>query len=139
MLREPRIVKHPSLNIQLRNNPLCATRHDQPGIPRRVGQELLHRLGGTDDDHRRVSDVRARTTQATARLNPIERPHNPEPFIWTATGDQILEKVRRGRVSLAAITTRSAAVVGDVEGVSAHASRQHAAFDFIDGSFGQRC
>jgi hypothetical protein len=26
-----------------------------------------------------------------------------------------------------------------VEGVSAHASRQHAAFDFIDGSFGQRC
>jgi transposase len=32
--------------------------------------------------------------------------HNtdPEPFTWTATTDQILEKVRRGRVTLDAIT-----------------------------------
>jgi transposase len=30
---------------------------------------------------------------------------NPEPFIWTATADQILEKVRRGRVALDAITS----------------------------------
>jgi transposase len=30
---------------------------------------------------------------------------NPQPFIWTATADQILEKVRRGRVTLDAITT----------------------------------
>ena len=32
--------------------------------------------------------------------------HNnePKPFIWTATTDQILEKVRRGRVTLHAIT-----------------------------------
>ena len=32
--------------------------------------------------------------------------HNqdPEPFTWTATTDQILEKVRRGRVALDAIT-----------------------------------
>ena len=31
--------------------------------------------------------------------------HNddPEPFKWTATADQILEKVRRGRVTLNAI------------------------------------
>ena len=31
--------------------------------------------------------------------------HNrtPEPFQWTATADQILEKVRRGRVTLDAI------------------------------------
>ena len=29
---------------------------------------------------------------------------NPEPFQWTATADQILEKVRRGRVTLDAIT-----------------------------------
>jgi transposase len=29
---------------------------------------------------------------------------NPEPFKWTATTDQILEKVRRGRVTLDAIT-----------------------------------
>ena len=31
--------------------------------------------------------------------------HNerPEPFRWTATADQILEKVRRGRVTLNAI------------------------------------
>jgi len=29
---------------------------------------------------------------------------NPKPFQWTATTDQILEKVRRGRVSLDAIT-----------------------------------
>ena len=28
---------------------------------------------------------------------------NPEPFQWTATADQILEKVRRGRVTLNAI------------------------------------
>jgi transposase len=30
---------------------------------------------------------------------------NPQPFVWTATADQILEKVRRGRVALEAITT----------------------------------
>jgi transposase len=29
---------------------------------------------------------------------------NPQPFTWTATTDQILEKVRRGRVTLDAIT-----------------------------------
>jgi hypothetical protein len=29
---------------------------------------------------------------------------NPQPFIWTATADQILAKVRRGRVALDAIT-----------------------------------
>ena len=29
---------------------------------------------------------------------------NPEPFTWTATTDQILEKIRRGRVTLQAIT-----------------------------------
>ena len=29
---------------------------------------------------------------------------NPQPFIWTATADQILAKVRRGRVTLDAIT-----------------------------------
>jgi transposase/predicted transcriptional regulator len=29
---------------------------------------------------------------------------NPQPFVWTATTDQILEKVRRGRVALDAIT-----------------------------------
>ena len=30
---------------------------------------------------------------------------NPEPFQWTATTDQILEKVRRGRVTLDAIAS----------------------------------
>jgi hypothetical protein len=30
---------------------------------------------------------------------------NPQPFLWTATADQILEKVRRGRVTLAGITS----------------------------------
>jgi len=29
---------------------------------------------------------------------------NPEPFVWTATAEQILEKVRRGRLTLDAIT-----------------------------------
>jgi transposase len=29
---------------------------------------------------------------------------NPEPFVWTASADAILEKVRRGRVALHAIT-----------------------------------
>ena len=29
---------------------------------------------------------------------------NPQPFIWTATAEQILAKVRRGRVTLDAIT-----------------------------------
>jgi transposase len=28
---------------------------------------------------------------------------NPEPFVWTATADSILEKVRRGRVTLESI------------------------------------
>src|SRR5665213_2916639 len=30
---------------------------------------------------------------------------NPEPFVWTATAEQILTKVRRGRVALETITT----------------------------------
>jgi transposase len=30
---------------------------------------------------------------------------NPEPFVWTATADSILEKVRRGRVALDEITS----------------------------------
>jgi hypothetical protein len=30
--------------------------------------------------------------------------HDPKPFVWTATADQILAKVRRGRVALDAIT-----------------------------------
>jgi transposase len=29
---------------------------------------------------------------------------NPDPFVWTATAEDILEKVRRGRVALSAIT-----------------------------------
>ncbi len=29
---------------------------------------------------------------------------NPQPFQWTATSEQILSKVRRGRVTLDAIT-----------------------------------
>lgn len=29
---------------------------------------------------------------------------DPQPFVWTATAEQILEKVRRGRVALDAIT-----------------------------------
>ncbi len=31
--------------------------------------------------------------------------NNPEPFLWTATADEILAKVRRGRVTLETITT----------------------------------
>ena len=30
---------------------------------------------------------------------------NPEPFIWTATAEQILTKVQRGRATLNTITT----------------------------------
>jgi len=30
---------------------------------------------------------------------------NPEPFVWTATAEQILEKVQRGRITLKTITT----------------------------------
>jgi hypothetical protein len=30
---------------------------------------------------------------------------DPTPFVWTATADEILEKVRRGRVTLDTITT----------------------------------
>ena len=29
---------------------------------------------------------------------------NPEPFVWTQTAEQILAKVRRGRLTLDAIT-----------------------------------
>jgi transposase len=32
---------------------------------------------------------------------------NPTPFVWTATADSILEKVRRGRVVLETITTKN--------------------------------
>ena len=31
--------------------------------------------------------------------------NNPKPFLWTAAADQIVEKVRRGRIALDAITT----------------------------------
>jgi hypothetical protein len=30
--------------------------------------------------------------------------NNPRPFVWTASADEILEKVRRGRVALGRIT-----------------------------------
>jgi hypothetical protein len=30
---------------------------------------------------------------------------HPAPFTWTATAEEILEKVRRGRVTLKSITT----------------------------------
>ena len=30
---------------------------------------------------------------------------DPRPFVWTATAEEILEKVRRGRVTLEQITT----------------------------------
>ncbi|HZL48579.1 MAG TPA: IS630 family transposase, partial [Solirubrobacteraceae bacterium] len=30
---------------------------------------------------------------------------NPEPFVWTATAEQILTKVQRGRATLNTITT----------------------------------
>ena len=39
---------------------------------------------------------------AVAYLNANNQ--DPKPFIWTATADQILAKVRRGRITLAAIT-----------------------------------
>jgi hypothetical protein len=29
---------------------------------------------------------------------------NPKPFVWTATAESILEKVRRGRVALQAVS-----------------------------------
>ncbi len=32
---------------------------------------------------------------------------NPQPFVWTATAEQILEKVRRGRVALDAIASQN--------------------------------
>jgi len=31
--------------------------------------------------------------------------NNPKPFVWTATAEEILEKVRRGRVTLERITS----------------------------------
>ena len=48
------------------------------------------------------------------RTRPGRREHtylaanynNPEPFIWTATAEQILAKVRRGRVTLDAMTDK---------------------------------
>jgi hypothetical protein len=32
---------------------------------------------------------------------------HPEPSVWTATAEQILEKVRRGRLTLDAITNQN--------------------------------
>ena len=48
-------------------------------------------------------------TSVPALINAIEtyltaHNHDPQPFRWTATTEQILEKVRRGRVTLNAIT-----------------------------------
>jgi len=41
-----------------------------------------------------------------AAIDSYLEAHNidPQPFIWTATAEQILEKVRRGRVTLKTIT-----------------------------------
>ena len=33
--------------------------------------------------------------------------HDPEPFVWTATAESILAKVRRGRVTLTQVTTQN--------------------------------
>jgi hypothetical protein len=32
---------------------------------------------------------------------------NPKPFLWTATAEQILAKVRRGRVTLKQVTAQN--------------------------------
>ena len=32
---------------------------------------------------------------------------NPEPFVWTATADEILTKVRRGRITLNQLATQN--------------------------------
>jgi transposase len=32
--------------------------------------------------------------------------HDPKPFVWTATAESILEKVRRGRVTLEQVVTQ---------------------------------
>jgi hypothetical protein len=41
----------------------------------------------------------------TAIDNYLEASNNdPTPFVWTATAEQILAKVRRGRVTLTTIT-----------------------------------
>lgn len=42
-----------------------------------------------------------------AAINAYLDAHNndPKPFVWTATADENLEKVRRGRVTLTTITT----------------------------------
>ena len=32
---------------------------------------------------------------------------NPEPFVWTATADEILTKVRRGRVTITQLATQN--------------------------------
>jgi transposase len=44
-----------------------------------------------------------------AAIEEFLRVHNddPEPFVWTATAESILEKVRRGRVTLTQVTTQN--------------------------------
>jgi len=41
---------------------------------------------------------------AAIETYPNANNHDPTPFVWTATADSILDKVRRGRVTLDAIT-----------------------------------
>jgi hypothetical protein len=33
--------------------------------------------------------------------------NDPQPFVWTATAEQILDKVRRGRVTLTKVTSQN--------------------------------
>jgi hypothetical protein len=62
---------------------------------RRNDQELIRRghLGGT-------STMITRKIGAVVRMHLSVHNDKPKPFIWTATADAILEKVRRGRVAL---------------------------------------
>src|SRR5215218_6468193 len=44
VLRKPRVIQHPRLDVDLRRDPLSDRPDDQRRIPRAVGKELLHRL-----------------------------------------------------------------------------------------------
>ena len=70
---------------------------------------LVERCFGklTDKAIRRgVFQVRPRAHRRDRGL-PQRQQRHPQPFAWTATAEDILEKVRRGRVTLKQSTTKS--------------------------------
>jgi len=70
---------------------------------------LVERFCGTLTDKAIRRGVFQSVPDLIAAIDAYLQANNqdPEPFVWTATADSILQKVRRGRITLDAITNQN--------------------------------